>query len=96
MELLIGIFIITTLQVVILVKLPKMNMDHYYFKYDYLLQQSKVLNDKQEVSIPLDAYTISAENMHFNKMGNISSANTLHFMQKDLVIHLGGGRIEIK
>ncbi len=62
--------------------------DWYVFPIDYWLHQSQAIKESQKVN-----YSYEDETIHFNEIGNVSKAQTIHDDKCSIVIELGGGRL---
>lgn len=90
-ELLIVIAIIVCIELLILPKYHELDFSHLYFIYDYLQTQSEAIKSHESKEIEIDNNLIN-----FNESGNVNNAVTINFKNHDIVVNLGGGRIEIK
>ena len=84
LETLLALMIVSSLLVVTLNKFVEPDLSWISFCDEYLLSQTDSLINKQENGV--DGY-----NVHFNSMGRVNQAQTIHFNNKDVVIHLGNG-----
>ncbi len=62
--------------------------DWYLFSNDYWLYQSQAIKESQKVN-----YSYKDAEIHFNEVGNVSKAQTIHDEKCSIVIELGGGRL---
>lgn len=83
LEMLLCLFIISTISLLTITKYSDLNLNHYYFMNDYLLNQSKAINEQKKKYLD---YGIS-----INKQGHINMAKTININGHNIIIHLGNG-----
>lgn len=82
-DLLLSLFVISSLTLLSLNHHSTLNLDHYYFLNEYLLKQSEVILNKQA--------DIFKNGITFNNMGHVNLARTIYFGDHEVIIHLGNG-----
>ncbi|MDO4197736.1 MAG: hypothetical protein Q4D13_01940 [Erysipelotrichaceae bacterium] len=84
-ELLVLLIFVMAATVLSLSNYHELNMEHYYFMNEYLLNQSISINEYTD--IPMD------HNVYFNSMGRVRNGDTIHFDTHSVIVHLGNGYI---
>ena len=83
LEMIICIFILTSMTLLVLTNNSSVDLDGYYYLNNYLLLQSKAYVEKQEYDVD--------ERVYFNHMGHVNQARTVKFSNHNVIIHLGNG-----
>lgn len=83
LEMIICLFIISSISILCLTNFEIINLDYYYYLSDYLYNQSLAILDKQNRYIDY--------NVRFNSMGHVNKAQTINIGKHYIIIHLGNG-----
>lgn len=87
-DIIIYLFILTMIQTMSFAKVSNNNYEVYYQQHNFLYKQSKALKQYYKEDYAYDIY--------FNPFGNVNQAKTIEIENKELVIRLGSGHVQIK
>lgn len=88
LEILLTLFIISSLLVISLSSFHKPNLDYLAFMNEYLKIHTKSLVDREEYELSND-YTL--ERIHFNSNGNVNKGRSVDISNHQVIVHLGNG-----
>ena len=83
MEMMVALFVASSLTIVTLSRFDEPNVDHYYFMSRMALEQSKAILNKEKVYLE--------HNISFNGMGHVEVPRTIAFGRHKVIVHLGSG-----
>lgn len=95
MELLLGLFIMSTLMVISLAYIDNQNLNHMLFASDYHYLQSQALLNNEVVMMETTKYPLDIRYpIYFNDNGKVNMAQSINFRQHQYTIRLGFGNLK--
>lgn len=87
LEILLTLFVISSLTVLLISHLSTPNLDHIYFMNDYIKCQSEAICERENIQMN-NSY---GKSIDFNKDGKVNMGQTVDINNHKIVIHIGTG-----